>query len=102
MDLRVDLQRSRPCDEIPRFRAPVDLRSPRSGQVRDDWFVRVTAIASRWLPTSRPVIRAEITCLAHPRTTGTNASCAACNAIAENWAASRGGSFKPNTMAARK
>jgi hypothetical protein len=67
----------------------VVFKFPRGGRVQDDWFVRVTAIASRWLPPSRPGTRAEITCLAHPRTTGMNASCATCIDIAEHRATSR-------------
>ena len=89
MDLTVDLQRSRRCDVAPDSHAPVVFEFPRDGRVLDDWFVRATAIASRWLPLSRPVIRAEIKCLAHPRTTGRNASCIACMGIAKHQATSR-------------
>jgi hypothetical protein len=89
MDLRVDLQHSLTCDEAPRSHAPVVFKFPRDEQVLDDWFVCVTAIASHWLPLLRPVIRAEIKCLAHPRTTGTNASCIACIGIAKHLATSR-------------
>ena len=94
MDLRVDLQHSLKCDEALRSHAPVVFKFPRDAQVLDDWFVCVTAIASRWLPLSRPVIRAEITCLAHPRTTGMNASCIACIGIAKHQATS---SMEPET-----
>ena len=86
MALGIDLQRSRPCDEAPRSHRPVVFKFPRDGQVLDDWFVRATAIASRWLPLSRPVIHAEITCLAHPSTSGMNASCIACVGIAKHLA----------------
>ena len=89
MDLGVDLQHSRPCDGAPRSHAPVVLKFPHDGHILDDWFVRATAIASRWLPLSRPVIRAEITCLAHPRTPGMDASCIACAAIANQQATTR-------------
>jgi hypothetical protein len=89
IDLSVDLQRSRPSDAAEDSRAPVVFKFPRDGHVLDDWFVRATVIASRWLPLSRPVIRAEITCLAHPRTTGRNASCIACIGIAKHQATSR-------------
>ena len=84
MDFGVDLQRSPPRDEAGRLHAPVVFNFPKVWELPDDWFVRATTIASRWLPLWRAIVPAEITCLAHPKTTGTNPSCIVCTRIAKH------------------